>query len=400
MPFKDQQFTYYNIVETENFLRDILAEISLLFKAIFNKEKTAALILIGEYGKGEGGIIQINELYRPHNNLDLLYIYNGRIDLNLINLADKQLQQLANQYNIGIKMSAINKEKLLSLNGLVISYDIRNGHKTILGNSTFLKEHKIFSVYNIVPTDVRQLLVNHGTLLLVNKLLFQKKILNIEEKKLIIKHIMKAIIGYCDALLYFHNCYHWSYAQKEFNMTVNKNIDNKIKELYSEAILFRFMPDYQYYLKKDLKKWQDEILNLLSTIHLTCEKINLSEKDLYWEIYFNTALEKQNYIKQKLHKKIKTYLYGISNIGILKELNSSSQILSFMQSGNIGMLVLLFPYIAYEVYPRYNQTLLKKVLQSKYTSSDELLKRYLTLWSKYRDTDFENLITNIKLDKK
>jgi len=398
MLLNNQQLTYYNNKETELFLKTVLLEASNVFKELFPNKQTAALILIGGYGRGEGGIVQENGTYHPHNNLDLLYIYNGNINTKMSELADSKLQEISKKYGIGIDMSAINRQKLMRLDGLVVGYDMRFGHRTLLGDSSFLKEHQAFSLYNIDPADVRQLLVNRGTLLLINRLLLNKETLTKDEKKLIIKHAVKAIIGYGDALLYFNDSYHWSYAQKQLNMSELKNIDNGIKDLYSEAILFRFMPDYDTYLKKDLKAWNDELIRMLSSIHLECERINLSESGLEWETYFTTALKNKSYPRQSLRQKAKSCLHGVKNTSILKELNTAGEMMSFMQLGGRGMLSLLFPYIAYETYPKEYQSLFKAALRSEEVNTNEFLKGFLTLWSKWGDTNFVNVLRNYHIE--
>ncbi|QOR61944.1 hypothetical protein ACM66Z_00170 [Sulfurovum sp. ST-21] len=401
MLLENQQLTYYNNKDVEIFLKEVLSEASLVFKELFTKNQTAALILIGGYGRGEGGIVLENGKYRPHNNLDLLYIHNGNISTETVELANSKLQDISKKYDIGIDMSAISKQKLMRLNGLVVSYDMRFGHRTLLGDSTFLKEHEAFSLYSIDPADVRQLLVNRGTLLLINRVLLSKPLLTKNEKKLIIKHAIKAIIGYGDALLYFNNAYHWSYAQKQVNMSELKNIDKSIKDLYSQAILFRFMPDYDSYLTKDLKAWNDTLIRTLSSIHLECEKINLSENDLNWENYFKKALEYKSYSHQSLRQKVKSCLYGIKNLPVLKELDSTDEKVSFMQLGARGVLSLLFPYIAYETYPEHYRSLFKAALHTKENDTHGFLKGFLTLWSKWGDTNFINVLRtyNIELER-
>ena len=399
MQLHNLQLTYYSNKETQTSLNIVLREIALVFEKMFSTEQTAALILIGGYGRGEGGIMLKDGKYCPHNNLDILYIYNKSIDAKLIQLADSQLQKIAEIHNIGIDMSAINKQKLMRLNGLVIGYDMRYGHKTLLGDSQFLKEHKKFCIDNIDPVDVRQLLVNRGTLLLINRVILKKETLTIDEKKLIIKHSIKAIIGYCDALLYFNGSYHWSYAQKQTNFSQLKGIDNSIKELYSQAILFRFMPDYDTYLKKDLQAWNDELIEVLCSIHLECEKINLSQANLDWENYFNIALDKKSYPRQNLLQKAKSSVHGIRNISVACKLNSSTEMISFMQLGARGMLSLLFPYIAYKIYPKHYHSMFKVAL--KEPNELEFLKGFLTLWSKHGDTNFINVLRtyNIELEQ-
>uniref|UniRef100_UPI0025F4609E hypothetical protein n=1 Tax=Sulfurimonas sp. TaxID=2022749 RepID=UPI0025F4609E len=142
MLFNNQKLTYYDNKETKELLNIVLENISLVYKTIFTQSQTAALILIGGYGRGEGGIVKKEGKFTPHNNLDLLYIYNGRVDSEKVELANAKLQEISKKYDIGIDVSAINKQKLLRLNGLVIGYDMRHGHKLLLGDSSFLKEHE------------------------------------------------------------------------------------------------------------------------------------------------------------------------------------------------------------------------------------------------------------------
>ena len=160
MQHKNKHLTYYNNKAAEDFLSTITNEVSIIFQELFSEEETAALIIIGGYGRGEGGIVIQDGTYRPHNNLDLLYIYNNAVDENKVISANAKLQEISNKYDFGIDMSAINKQKLMNLDGLVVRYDMRHGHKVLLGDSTFLKEHKAFSLYSIDPVDIRQLLVN------------------------------------------------------------------------------------------------------------------------------------------------------------------------------------------------------------------------------------------------
>ncbi len=397
----NQKFTYYNNKSVEKFLYEVLEEVSSIFKDNFTYDETAALILIGGYGRGEGGIVVENGVHSPHNNLDLLYIYNGNISSKTVDLVNELLQITAIKYSIGIDMFAINKQKLLNINGLVIAYDMRYGHKKLLGNSNFLKEHKAFSIYNIDPADIRQLIVNRGTLLLINRLLLQKESLTKEEKKLIVKHTIKAIIGYGDALLYFNNLYHWSYAKKQSNMSESTSIDPKVKTLYSDAILFRFMPNYEEYLQKDLKAWNEELIEIFSSIHLHCEKINLSETELNWDKYLSTALDKKSFSRQNLQQKLKSCLYGLKKPSIITEFDNTFHAISYLQFGAKGILSLLFPYIAYKIHPKKYPNLFKKTLSSKSNNEKSLLSAFLLLWAKYGDTNFINVLKthNITLEQ-
>jgi len=402
MPFTNQQFTYYGEKDAENFLVEVLTKIRNIFKEYFTKEQTTALILIGGYGRGEGGIVKKDGVYRPHNNLDLLYIYNETLDKKILTRVDEALQKISKEYDIGIDLSAISKKKILNLEGLVISYDMRFGHKTLLGDSSFIREYDHFSVYNIDPVDMRQLLVNRGTLLLINRLLLQKEELSTRDKKLIIKHAIKAIIGYGDALLFFHNQYHWSYAQKQSNMTKLSAIDEKTKALYTEAIAFRFQPDYKTYLQKDLHQWNRELLQTLSNIHLECEKINLSKRNLSWDNYFDVTLLERSYPAKKMKQKAKYLLEGLKHPKVILKLTSPLKIFSFLQLGNRATLALIFPYVAYANSPSHYRELFMLLLESKESTDAAFLRAFLLQWSKWGDTNFKNVLKsyNITLEER
>ena len=400
MSFSKQSLTFYSNPSVNALLKKVLHEAKSVFEELFTQKQTAALILIGGYGRGEGGIVKEDDSYRPHNNLDLLYIYNDKIDKKTVALANSRLQKISEMYHIGIDMSAIKKEKLLTLNGLVISYDMRYGHKTLLGDSTFLKEHKAFSVYSIDAADIRQLMVNRGTLLLINRLLFTKENLSKEEKKLIIKHSIKSIIGYGDALLYFNGGYHWSYAQKQINMSKAKNISNKIKKLYDDAILFRFMPDYEAYLEKDLKAWNEMLIETFKDMHLQCESMHLIQPQIAWDTYVHNALENKSYPRQNIKQKIKSGLYGMRNFAACKTFGLSSETISFMQIGGKGMLSLLFPYIMYNIKSTPYKALLQSILHTKNTDEDTLLKQFLLEWAKWGDTNFINVLRTYNIELK
>lgn len=400
MKTKQYKLTYFKNKKVEKTLNKILYEASKLFSKSFSQEQTQALILIGGYGRCEGGIVSNNNVHKPHNNLDLLYIYNKSIDKNVYDEVNKKLQSIAKRYDIGIDISAISKDNLLSLKGLVISYDMRFGHVCILGNSDFLKTNEEFNLYNIDSADVRQLLVNRGTLLLINRLILDKENLSIKEKKLIIKHTIKAIIGYGDAFLYFHGKYNWSYAQKQLNMSNLTEASLELKNLYNEAILFRFKPNYEKYIDEDLKLWNENILQILSKIHLECENIYLNKKDFKWEEYFTLALQAKSYPLQNIKQKVKSSFYALKNLKALKGMVSLKNIYSFFQFGSKGMLCLLFPYIAYQNCPSTHYHVFRTLLGNKKDTNLAQLNGFLLMWANCVDTNFKNVLDtyDIKLE--
>ena len=56
---------------------------------IIPKEKIKCIILIGGYGRGEGGVIRKGESLIPHNNLDFNIITNSPVFKNKDNFRQK-----------------------------------------------------------------------------------------------------------------------------------------------------------------------------------------------------------------------------------------------------------------------------------------------------------------------
>src|SRR5690606_3500364 len=118
---------------------------------------------------------------------------------------------------------------------LVMWFDMRFGHKVLLGDPSFARGLDRFRLSRIEPADVRNLLVNRGTLLVINDLLFDGPGGNDEAaRRTALKHAMKAVIGYGDALLYFLGEYDHSYVEKQRRMRIRRDVPAAFRDLYDE----------------------------------------------------------------------------------------------------------------------------------------------------------------------
>ena len=141
-------------------------------KKTLKPDEYHALVAIGGYGRGEGGVIRsASGTERPHNNLDLLLITRSRSSQKLGQIK-KRLQRayehLIEEYHIEIDVSTVPLSTLRHAPSLVMWYDMFLGHKTILGDAGLIPSLKKFRVERIPAWDIRNLLVNRGTLLVIN----------------------------------------------------------------------------------------------------------------------------------------------------------------------------------------------------------------------------------------
>ncbi len=378
----------------------VLNNISNDIESSINPDYYKCVILIGGYGRGEGGVINIGNVEFPHNNLDFLIISKGinqNKEMKLREDIDQIISKNCSLLNIDFDLAIFSEMKLNLCEPLVITYDMRYGHKVISGDSKFLKNMCRFSLANIPSWDIRNLMVNRGTLLTINDLILSKNHHTMKEIKTVIKHWIKAIIGYGDALLYYNGVYHYSYLEKKIRMSEQKNIDTSFKKLYDEAMNFRFEPNYERYLQLDLMQFQKELKNTLQQIHLQCEIMALKDKDVKWVSYFETAVSSSFSQSKSLKAVLKQIKNLFLNTHTIKTLSLKNKVKTKML-GIRGTLPLIFPYVAFEVNDDKTLKILNDFFNTKAISEDSLKRQYLQYWGKYINTNFSLKLYDIEED--
>ena len=196
------RFTVYGTDAVEGTLRNLVETVGNAFEEALRPYRWRTVLLLGGYGRGEGGVECIEGKERPHNNLDFLVVLREG-DARKVNQVkqklDAVLESLRKVHGIAMDLAVTTESRLCKAPSLVMWYDMRFGHKTILGDDTFIKGLDHFQLDRIPSWDVRNLLVNRGTLLLINDELLQRRPPGVDVRKVVVKHIMKAIIGYGDA---------------------------------------------------------------------------------------------------------------------------------------------------------------------------------------------------------
>jgi hypothetical protein len=161
-----KRFTVYGDEQLERRIGELVQATGALVDASIPRAKYRAFILIGGYGRGEGGVEIRNGRQCPHNNLDFLLITQkcGTAESRrLKQTLDEKLAALEREYGIGIDVSTLALAKLRRSPCLVMFYDMRYGHTTVLGDPDLLPSLTRFSVERILPSDVRWLVVNRGS---------------------------------------------------------------------------------------------------------------------------------------------------------------------------------------------------------------------------------------------
>ncbi|MFA6243864.1 MAG: hypothetical protein WC655_23175 [Candidatus Hydrogenedentales bacterium] len=379
----------------EELMSSLMTEVAEHVGQVLSPEVCRAMVLLGGYGRGEGGVVMTDEGERPHNNLDFLVITRGISPVEQEHLktsVQEAIQPLAQAYGIEFDVGTVAESKLRRSPALVMWYDMRFGHKTVVGDSEFVPSLRQFSLESIPPRDVLNLLVNRGTLLVINDQLIAVRELAPEDRQRVVKHTMKAIIGYGDALLFFLGRYNWSYAEKQKRMRVCNDVPEAFRALYDEAIEFRFQPHYPAYVSRDLAAWMDELREVLAGIHLPCERMRLRCEHLMWKTYAEMAFRRapwDDFRSPRAWAKKAVNLFRVPTT--LPQGFSLSAQVGYRMLGLRGMLPALFPVVAYHLQDDEYRQLAARCLRAQSTQIDELRRAYLFMWGSAVEPPFLHL---------
>lgn len=265
-------------------------------RAALPAREVRVLALMGGYGRGEGGVEVVAGTERPHNNLDFLLVTTGRGVLHTESLRRRlsdALQPVAAAHGIGMDAGAVSDLALRTAPCRVMWYDARFGHRTLLGDPAFLPGLSRFTAESLLPSDVRDLVVNRGTLLVIDDAVADLPAPPAGIGKALVRHAVKAVIGFGDGLLFARGAYHWSYVERQRRMAARDDVPAAFRGLYDRAMEFRFRPDYAAFGAPDAPRaFVDEVRAACEPVHRAFESARLGVPDLPWTRYPDAALRR------------------------------------------------------------------------------------------------------------
>lgn len=350
-----------------------------------------SVLLIGGYGRGEGGVVHRSGAEGLHNNLDVLLILRGRGSrLAASDLAElrEAFDRLEMQFDVGIDFSTQTDAYLRRAPGLVMWYDMRFGHKTLLGDPDFVPNLTRFQVDRILPSDVRDLLVNRSTLLLLNDFILEQASGTEAQRRALVRHAAKAIIGVGDAMLFFRGRYHWSYREKCRRLSVLDGISDSFRQLYRQAAHFRLAPSYEAFRISDPARWMADLKSALEPVHLQCESLRLGIPGLRWGDYGSATK------RRELSESLRTVRRSAGMVrNVVRPSRSPAHLtpegspqvgrLEALTSRMIGARALLPIALPAALYPEANDALgehAAAIVGSPSTAPSDLRRAFLRSW--------------------
>lgn len=395
------RFTARGGDEVEALCRSIVAHAVAVMERVVGRESFRAIVMLGGYGRGEGGVEVGPRGERPHNNFDFLIITTLRAPRDhgrLKRAVDHALAPIAAAHGVGLDVGVVGAWKLRTSPCLVMWYDMRFGHKTLAGDASFVPSLRRFSRSAIVPSDVRDLLVNRGTLLVIDDLLLARGGLDDGGRRAVVKHAMKAIIGYGDAFLFTVGDYDWSYLAKQRRMRAREDAPEALRVAYDEAVEFRLRPSYERFEGRDLGAWLDGLRGPLADVHLRFERLRLGRPGIDWSDYARSAILRDATRSLDSARGLARAARGLARPrGARASARGPRLALAARVLGARGVLPLLFPTVAYPSAGG-DRALARDLLGASSTSPDALRRAYLRAWGEVLDLNFSAVVAKLGID--
>jgi len=218
-----------------------------------------AIVLIGGYGRGEGGVLKVEGGYKLVNDFDMIVF------------VDKKFKKIKNKYKEPVEKLA--KELQPKTNGLkqididitntrrfrlvpnkVSYYEIKYGHKVIYGDLNLYDMMPVFKPENLPIFDGTFYFYTRGSGLLIPAIyLIKGQLGNKENQEHFQIELQKACMAIGDALLLMKGQYHFSYQErlKRFQSLINinnilpKNLKAKIEYFYEWGVERKLNPLFE-----------------------------------------------------------------------------------------------------------------------------------------------------------
>lgn len=265
-----------------------------------------AIVLIGGYGRGEGGVYNTSNGYKLVNDLDLA-VFVKKNFRNIKREYDNQLKKLAENLQPrarGIKQIDINITNTLRYRfvpKLVNYYEIKNGHQVLYGDLNLKAVMPKLSQEKLPVFDGSIYFYSRGSGLLLPAIYFLTN--NLDKKEVRTNYeieLQKACQAMGDALLLMLGQYHYYYQERLRHFKAIRDSKNLIPEillsklspLYIQAVENKLKPSFNWRGDRAMIERWFEIRNLFGDFFLWFESCRLKKLFESWQEYSDFIFRK------------------------------------------------------------------------------------------------------------
>lgn len=233
-------------------------------QALVDPAAFRALVLMGGYGRGEGGYVMHDGKPFPYNDYDYFLVVHGlnstqREQLNH-KLAD-QAKLLEERVGVEVDFALLREERLPDAEYSLMNAEMIWGHRVVAGEPRVLEAMPAMPFSRLPMGEFTRLMLNRGSLLLMNQLGLSEGNPGAAQLEVFFKYLFKAVLACGDARLAAKGRYHPSYPKKlELLQSMEWRGKDEFMGLYSQALEHKFHPEYSGFLHEDAAAWQQQVV--------------------------------------------------------------------------------------------------------------------------------------------
>jgi hypothetical protein len=271
--------------------------IKIYVKDAVPKQNFLALVLMGGYGRGEGGYCLIDGKPAPYNDYDYFLVVKdmGRKEAAALQASlHKVALRLSHIVGVEVDLAVLRQESLASAPFSLMNAEMKWGHRVVLGDPRVLEIMPAMPIDKLSLGEFTRLMNNRGALLLMNIMaLDSKRTLEGKDLEEFFKYLFKAILACGDALLARNGSYHPSYVEKQERLKLLKSLPcPEFLKLYKLAVEQKFYPNPDLYQNQDPEDWQTRVTNCWLTTLSILEAHRTRRSISDWKEYARPRLPK------------------------------------------------------------------------------------------------------------
>lgn len=254
-------------------------------------EDITALVLGGGYGRGEGGVFEVDGEERAYNDYDFFVVvpFSSR----------SRRRRVASQLN-GVKASVepgcgihvdfsppMPVQRLGKLPYELMFMEAKLGHHVVIGPPDVFSALPAYDPQCPPLEECARLFMNRGIGLLLARTKLMQPSLSEEDREFVVRNIYKAMMAMGDSVLFIRRDYSPSYIVRRVRFLAQdlQGVPDGVREAYEASLDFKLRPRHDVPSGKTLDEWHREMAALYLQVYLWFERQRLGMADLDWPAY-------------------------------------------------------------------------------------------------------------------
>jgi hypothetical protein len=275
-----------------------------------------ALLLMGGYGRGEGGYAVAEDGPAPFNGYDYFVVVrrtSGALRAALHRELAELAERLTVRVGVEVDFALLSVEHLSRVEYSLMNAEMRWGHRVVIGASDALAAMRAMPFSGLPHGEFTRLMLNRGALLLMDQqqLLERRSLgagggMDAAEREVFFKYLFKAVLACGDTRLAADGRYHPAYCEKLARLQAPRPavyVDDherpdpmprhdEFLELYCLAYRHKFHPAYEELADARPADWVTRVLRIWTATLRAFELRRLGTSFSDWRDYCRPDIPK------------------------------------------------------------------------------------------------------------